>query len=76
MVMAKVSNWGAKHIQELVDAGSPLPVINQIDLHPFMRHLDIVEICRNHNILLEVSYASPCFLILRWNLCEIHVEVD
>ncbi|ORX37579.1 putative aldo-keto reductase [Kockovaella imperatae] len=48
-----VSNWGAKHIQELVDAGSPLPVLNQIDLHPFMRHPDIVEICEKLGILLE-----------------------
>ncbi|KAL7425260.1 hypothetical protein Q5752_000948 [Cryptotrichosporon argae] len=48
-----VSNWGAKHIDELVKAGSELPVVNQIDLHPFMRHFDIVEECGKHGILLE-----------------------
>jgi diketogulonate reductase-like aldo/keto reductase len=50
-----VSNWGTKHIQELLDAGSVLPVVNQIDLHPFMRHPDIVKICQDNGILLEVS---------------------
>lgn len=50
-----VSNWGTKHIQELLDNGSVLPVVNQIDLHPFMRHPDIVKICRDNGILLEVS---------------------
>lgn len=50
-----VSNYGAKHIQEMVDAGVELPVVNQIDLHPFMRHPDIVELCEKHDILLEVS---------------------
>jgi len=53
-----VSNFGAKHIQEMVDAGVELPVVNQIDLHPFMRHPDIVEICEKHGILLEVSFVS------------------
>lgn len=48
-----VSNFGAKHIQEMVDAGVELPVVNQIDLHPFMRHPDIVDICEKHSILLE-----------------------
>jgi diketogulonate reductase-like aldo/keto reductase len=50
-----VSNWGTKHIQELLDAGSVLPAVNQIDLHPFMRHPDIVKICEDHGIVLEVS---------------------
>ena len=57
----KVSNWGTKHIQELVDAGSELPVINQIDLHPWMRHPDIVSLCEKHNIVLEASHHSLSF---------------
>lgn len=48
-----VSNYGSKHIQEMVDRGTELPVVNQIDLHPFMRHPDIVSLCEKHNILLE-----------------------
>jgi diketogulonate reductase-like aldo/keto reductase len=58
-----VSNWGTKHIQELLDAGSVLPVVNQIDLHPFMRHPDIVKICQDHGILLEVSPSTLCLVI-------------
>ena len=56
-----MSNWGAKHIQELVDAGAPLPTVNQIDLHPFMRHPEIVDICEKHDILLEVRRSSLAF---------------
>ena len=58
MPKMQVSNWGTKHIQELLDAGSPLPVLNQIDLHPFMRRPEIVDICEKNNILLEVSPAG------------------
>ena len=53
-----MSNYGTKHIQEIVDSGMPLPVLNQIDLHPFMRHPDIVELCEKHGILLEVCYDA------------------
>lgn len=54
-----MSNFGVKHIQEFVDQGVPLPTINQIDLHPFMRHPDIVEICQKNGILLEVCIPPP-----------------
>lgn len=54
-LIIQVSNYGVKHIQEFVDQGVPLPVVNQIDLHPFMRHPDIVDICQKNNILLEVD---------------------
>ena len=55
----QVSNWGTKHIQELLDQGVELPVVNQIDLHPFMRHPDIVDICEKNKIVLEVCFFSP-----------------
>ncbi|WVN87495.1 uncharacterized protein L203_102677 [Cryptococcus depauperatus CBS 7841] len=48
-----VSNFGKKHIQEFLDQKTPLPTVNQVDLHPFMRHPEIVEICEDNNILLE-----------------------
>ncbi|WVF68330.1 hypothetical protein IAT40_003095 [Kwoniella sp. CBS 6097] len=48
-----VSNFGKKHIQEMIDQGVELPVVNQIDLHPFMRHPEIVEICEQNDIILE-----------------------
>lgn len=58
--MVQVSNFGVKHIQEFIDQGVPLPVLNQVDLHPFMRHPDIVEICQANGILLEVSAWFAC----------------
>lgn len=48
-----VSNFGKKHIQEFIDQKVPLPTVNQVDLHPFMRHPEIVEICEQNEILLE-----------------------
>lgn len=48
-----VSNFGGKHIAEMVEQGTELPALNQIDLHPFMRHPDIVDACEKHGIALE-----------------------
>lgn len=50
-----VSNFGKAHIQEFIDQEIQLPVLNQIDLHPFMRHNDITAICEKAGIVLEVS---------------------
>jgi diketogulonate reductase-like aldo/keto reductase len=57
-----VSNFGAKHIQEFIDQKVPLPTVNQIDLHPFMRHPEIVKICEDNGILLEVSPSPTQFI--------------
>ncbi|KAL5526632.1 hypothetical protein ACEPAF_8356 [Sanghuangporus sanghuang] len=48
-----VSNFGIKHLQEMIDAGVEIPAVNQIDLHPFMTRMALVEFCRQHNIALE-----------------------
>jgi len=48
-----VSTYGVRHMQEIIDANLPLPVINQIDLHPFMTRTDVVDLCKKHGIALE-----------------------
>ncbi|KAF9266418.1 Aldo/keto reductase [Marasmius fiardii PR-910] len=48
-----ISTYGTRHIQELIQSGLPLPVIHQIDLHPFQTRNDIVSLSREHGIILE-----------------------
>ncbi|KIX93093.1 uncharacterized protein Z520_11150 [Fonsecaea multimorphosa CBS 102226] len=52
-----VSNFGTKHLDELV-AAKPriMPCVNQIEVHPFNTRSDIVETCRKYDILVE-AYA-------------------
>ncbi|KIW22657.1 hypothetical protein, variant [Cladophialophora immunda] len=52
-----VSNFGTKHLDELV-AAKPriMPCVNQIEVHPFNTRTDIVETCRKYGILVE-AYA-------------------
>jgi diketogulonate reductase-like aldo/keto reductase len=48
-----VSNYGIKHLEEMLKQGHR-PVINQVDLHPFMTRTDIVNFCQKNDIVLEV----------------------
>eukprot|EP00048_Salpingoeca_helianthica_P018138 m.240934 g.240934 ORF g.240934 m.240934 type:complete len:276 (-) comp23810_c0_seq1:50-877(-) len=48
-----VSNFGVQHLEGLRAAGKPLPVVNQIELHPFLQQHAIVEYCKKHNIVVQ-----------------------
>jgi diketogulonate reductase-like aldo/keto reductase len=48
-----VSNYGVRHLQEMLRQGQR-PTVNQVDLHPFMTRTDIVEFCKKNDIVLEV----------------------
>ncbi|KAI5802511.1 NADP-dependent oxidoreductase domain-containing protein [Pyronema domesticum] len=54
---AGVSNFGVKHIKELLDRGVRVkPVVNQIEVHPFNQNREIVEYCKEQGIVIE-AYA-------------------
>lgn len=50
-----VSNYGIHHLQELLlwKDLTIKPVVNQIELHPWMMRTEIVNFCRAHDIELE-----------------------
>ncbi|GAQ85798.1 aldo/keto reductase family protein [Klebsormidium nitens] len=51
-----VSNYGVRHLQQLLRTCKYRPAVNQIELHPYNQHRDIVEFCEEHKIALE-AYA-------------------
>jgi diketogulonate reductase-like aldo/keto reductase len=48
-----VSNFTAEHIEELIDATSVVPALNQIEFHPYLTQTSISEVCRQHRIAVE-----------------------
>jgi diketogulonate reductase-like aldo/keto reductase len=52
-----VSNFGVKHLEELI-ASKPkiLPVVNQIEVHPFNTRTNITSFCQKNGIIVE-AYA-------------------
>ncbi|KAH7094413.1 NADP-dependent oxidoreductase domain-containing protein [Paraphoma chrysanthemicola] len=52
-----VSNYGVKHLQELLDSKPRIaPAVNQIEVHPFNTRKDITSFCQEHGIVVE-AYA-------------------
>lgn len=53
-----VSNYNSSHLQEIIDAGLPLPSVNQIPFNIFRStsQSDTVAFCRAHNITV-VAYS-------------------
>ncbi|KAF7935334.1 uncharacterized protein EAE97_008241 [Botrytis byssoidea] len=52
-----VSNYGVKHLQELLDSKPRIiPTVNQIEVHPFNTRTDITSFCQSNGIVVE-AYA-------------------
>jgi 2,5-diketo-D-gluconate reductase A len=52
-----VSNFGVLHLQEIEDAGLPLPATNQIELHPFCQKPEILAYMASKQIA-PIAYSS------------------
>lgn len=48
-----VSNYTIKHLEEMKNYASEMPVVNQVELHVFLQQPELVDYCRQHNIVLE-----------------------
>jgi len=52
-----VSNYGVKHLQELLASQPAIPpAVNQVEVHPFNTRKDITSFCQEHGIVVE-AYA-------------------
>ncbi len=52
-----VSNFGSRHIEELKAAGLPMPVANQIELHPWSQKPELVRYL-DDNAVTPIAYSS------------------
>jgi methylglyoxal/glyoxal reductase len=51
-----VSNYMVHHLEELLSQAQILPVVNQIELHPWCQQREVVAFCRAHDIAV-VAYS-------------------
>jgi 2,5-diketo-D-gluconate reductase A len=52
-----VSNYSRKHLEEIREAGLPLPEANQVELHPWSQKPDLVA-AMNASGILPIAYSS------------------
>lgn len=48
-----VSNFEARHLEDLIARTNIVPAVNQIELHPFWQRSECVDYCRSRNIAVE-----------------------
>lgn len=48
-----VSNFGAGHIENLVENARVVPAVNQVEVHPFCQRQALVDLCNKHGIKIE-----------------------
>lgn len=48
-----VSNFGESHMRHILEHGSVVPVVNQVEIHPFCQRADLVDLCHKHGVLIE-----------------------
>lgn len=46
-----VSNWTVSGLKKLLSIAEVKPMLNQIEIHPFLPNTELVEFCQTHNIL-------------------------
>lgn len=54
-----VSNFHIEHLERLMDECEILPVVNQVECHPYLQQKELKAFCKKHNIVIE-SW-SPLF---------------
>ncbi|MBN1262602.1 MAG: aldo/keto reductase [Anaerolineae bacterium] len=48
-----VSNYTIRHLEELLGKARIVPVVNQVEFHPWLFQKDLLNFCSAHNIRLE-----------------------
>lgn len=48
-----VSNWTIDGLKKLLSYAKVVPAVNQIEIHPFLPNQELIDFCREHNILVE-----------------------
>jgi diketogulonate reductase-like aldo/keto reductase len=48
-----VSNYTVRHLEELLATSSLVPMVNQVELSPFLYQRELIDFCRRHGIVVE-----------------------
>lgn len=48
-----VSNFTEEHLAELLDHTDVVPVVNQVEFHPYLNQKMLLDYCREHKIVIE-----------------------
>ncbi|NLI74631.1 MAG: aldo/keto reductase [Euryarchaeota archaeon] len=50
-----VSNFMPLHLEEILEHGSIIPSVNQVEMHPFLQRNEVLDQCKESHIAIEAS---------------------
>ncbi|OPA81094.1 glyoxal reductase [Paenibacillus selenitireducens] len=48
-----VSNFHIHHLNDILESGSVVPVVNQVEYHPLLAQRELLAFCKSHQIVME-----------------------
>jgi diketogulonate reductase-like aldo/keto reductase len=69
-----VSNFMTNHIDDLLQNANIIPMVNQIEFHPYLVQPELIELCFKHNIQPEAW--SPLMQGLIFNIKELNILAE
>lgn len=48
-----VSNYTIRHLEEMKNYANEMPAVNQVELHVFLQQPELIDYCRQHNIVVQ-----------------------
>lgn len=48
-----VSNYTIRHLEEMKSYANEMPAVNQVELHVFLQQPELVQYCKEHDIIIE-----------------------
>lgn len=49
-----VSNYDVRHLKELMSDCRIVPHVNQVEIHPFYQQRELVQFCRDNNVISKI----------------------
>ena len=47
------SNFNIEHLEKVLNECEVVPVVNQVECHPYLQQKELKEFCAKHNIYIE-----------------------
>jgi len=71
-----VANFGVDHLEAIANSGRPLPVVNQIEMHPllYQQRLPLIKWCQERKIQIQ-AFGSMMFGYSKWLESELLVNM-
>lgn len=68
-----MSNYTVKHLEELISSCEIKPMVNQVEVHPWLAQSQLRGVCNLHGVVVQayspLGVGSVCPFLLKFDPC-------